>query len=204
VRFMSVRLCPSSRTCPSIMGESHSALPCSTLAQALGRPVGGTVLFRANADGWIVGNSLAGSHALRALARVSRITDVFGPATAVAALLESLDPTAGETTLPVVGPYRLTVDFVFERGGQCRLVEERIEGLSRAYDWNVQCAAGVLGNPASGRSPDLFKTDTDVFVGRVHGTKEHYVSESQIIHVLQVVQQIEALLAAGPRGIPAT
>jgi biliverdin reductase len=155
----------------------------------LGRPTGGRLSFSGAAEGWIGDPTQAGSQPLRALARLHRLVDLFGPAEIAAASL-----TADATR------YRLSLRLDFERGGSTELVEERGPGLARRTEWDIACERGVLGAPdlppPAGRG--LFAEDLDVLVGRIGGTAEPYVSRARVVEVLELVAQAERRLASAP------
>lgn len=152
---------------------------------ALGRPQGGEVAFDAGLEGWIGDPELAGSEALRALARLHRLVDLFGDAEVAAAQLDR-----GEG-------YRLCVELRFREGGSTRLIEERRPERTRAVFWNVRCQNGLLDDPSAGPPGPVFREDLDVFVARIRDGAPPYVSEERLLHVLELVNAIESL-ASGP------
>jgi biliverdin reductase len=152
-------------------------------AAALGRPTGGTLWFTGRSRGWLGDASLAGSEALRALARLHRLMDCFGPANAGRAALESR--AAGWT---------LEVELEFEAGGTARLAETRAPELERALRWEIECERGRLADPPPSSARGVFKSDTDCFVARVREGAPSYVSEERVLRGLALVGQIEALL----------
>jgi hypothetical protein len=147
---------------------------------ALGRPEGGELAFDAGLEGWIGDSDLAGSEALRALARLHRLVDLFGEAEVGAVQLER-----GEG-------YRLCVELSFREGGSTRLIEERRPGRSRAVFWNVRCRNGLLDDPGAGPPGPVFREDLDVFVSRVRLGASSYVSEERLLHLLELVSEIES------------
>ena len=154
------------------------------LARPLGRPRGGSLRFRGSGDGWIGDASLAGSPALRALARLHRLVDVFGSARVGAARLEAERDSS----------YRLEVELRFRAGGDVLLVEERASGLSRETSWDIRCERGRLQSPTTAPAAGLFARDLDYFVARVRSDARGYVSDERILHVLSLVDEIDRLL----------
>ena len=154
----------------------------------LGRPTGGALEFTAARSGWIGDASLAGSIPLRALARLHRLVDLFGPGRVAGASLEAPEGESGD--------YRLSLSLEFDAGGNTTLVERRGAGLARATRWHVSCERGVLSDPEAAPAAGLFAADLAVFEARIRGTGEAYVSEARVIEVLELVAQAEALLAA--------
>ena len=152
-------------------------------AAVLGRPKGGTLWFTGRSRDWLGEASLAGSEALRALARLHRLLDCFGPARVVDA---ALDARAQGWTLEV--------ELAFRAGGSTRLVETRAPALERRLRWQVECERGVLDDPPPSSARGVFRTDTDCFVARVRGTADSYVSEQRLLHGLELVEQIERRL----------
>lgn len=152
---------------------------------ALGRPIGGALRFSGTAQGWIGDERLAGSPALRALARLHRLVDLFG---------EAHVEDAASVSLPE-GGYRLEVALGFRNGGETQLVEERATGRARALDWDIVCEKGRLDAPSSSGPRPLFREDLDVFVARIRDGAPGYVTEERILHVLSLVEHIEALCA---------
>ncbi len=154
------------------------------LARPLGRPRGGSLRFRGSSDGWIGDASLAGSPALRALARLHRLVDLFGRARVEAARLEAAPD----------GGYRLEVELRFGAGGGMLLIEERGYGLPRETSWDIRCERGSLQSPATAPPAGLFARDLDCFVTRVHSGARGYVSDERILNVLSLVDEIDRLL----------
>jgi predicted dehydrogenase len=150
----------------------------------LGRLVSGTVRFRAGAQGWILDPALAGSPALRALARLHRLVDLFGGARARSA---ALDDRGG------LG-YRLDVTLEFASGGAATLVEERAPELGRSLEWDLLCERGRLGDPPALPAGPLFLRDLEHFVQRIREDAAPYVSEEGVLHGLDLVESIESLL----------
>ncbi len=154
------------------------------LARPLGRPRGGSLHFRGSSEGWIGDASLAGSPALRALARLHRLVDLFGRARAEAARFET----------PRDAGYRLEVELRFGAGGGVLLIEERAPGLSRETSWDIRCERGSLLSPATAPPGGLFARDLDCFVSRIRSGARGYVSDERILHVLSLVDEIDRLL----------
>ncbi len=155
-------------------------------ASDLGRPCGGTVSFRGGAGGWILNRTLAGSPALLAVARLHRLTDLFGAAEVTDADLEDRG----------AGGYRLRVELEFQTGGEATLVEERAPELERATLWRIRCEGGVLEGPAPQPPGALFLEDTRCFVARIRGSLGPYVSDTRVVHVLELVRAIERSLGS--------
>jgi len=153
----------------------------------LGRPCGGSLCFQSDSTGWIGDATRAGSPALRAVARIHRLIDLFGQAQAHDVCLERS-----------AQGYRLEVEFFFVEGGTTRLVEERRPGLARIRNWKVQCEHGELDNPPSESAPGLFRDDFDSFLARIEHGSESYVSEDRIVHVLDLVERIDGACGWGP------
>ncbi len=155
----------------------------------LGRPLGGELSFTASNTGWIGDPAQAGSPALRAVARLHRLVDLFGEARVEDARLEG-DARA----------YRLVVELGFAAGaGPVRLVETRKPELERATRWAIDCENGRLGDPPVEAPGALFRQDLDVFVARVLDGKPGYVPEARVLHVLELVERIEELCTRGSR-----
>ena len=154
------------------------------LARPLGRPRGGNLHFRGSSEGWIGDASLAGSPALRALARLHRLVDIFGRARARSARLDALRDDG----------YRLEVELHFGAGGELLLIEERAPGLSRETSWDIRCERGSLRSPATAPPAGLFARDLDCFVTRIRSGARGYVSDERILHVLSLVDEIDRLL----------
>ncbi len=150
-------------------------------APALGRPEGGELSFSGSVEGWYGDREQAGSPALRAVARLHRLLDLFGAARVEAARLET--SSSG---------YRLEVELAFLEGGATRLIEERGSGRARSTRWRVQCQHGVLDDPEAGAPSGLFGQDLDCFVARVLDGAPSYVSEQRVLEVLALVREIEA------------
>jgi predicted dehydrogenase len=147
----------------------------------LGRVQQGTLQLEAAAEGWIADRALAGSPALRAVARLHRLVDLFGEARVEGAALSERG----------VQGYRLEVELGFQEGGGLRLIEERRAGARRGVEWEIVCERGVLRNPPSQSPGKLFEEDLTCFAQRVRKGAPHYVSEDRIVHVLDLVRQIE-------------
>ncbi len=161
---------------------SPSQLVMRERARALGRPRGGVLEFTGSGEGWIGDPRLAGTPALRALARLHRLVDLFGEAEVRSASLAR-------------GPgYRLEVELGFASGGRVALVEERGPGVVRATHWRVECENGPLADPPAERPVDLFARDLACFVARVVERAEPYVSDARCLHVLGLVEAIERRL----------
>ena len=150
----------------------------------LGGLLGGGLVFTASDEGWIGDAERAGSAALRAVARLHRLLDLFGEAEVREAALEPRDP----------GGYRLEVGLAFRRGGEALLIEERGPGLPRQTRWAVRCERGRLEDPPREPPGELFREDLDHFIARVETGLEPYVSEERVLHVLSLVDQIDALI----------
>ncbi len=155
--------------------------------QELGRPRGGELQFSGQSEGWIGDDSLAGSPGLRALARLHRLVDLFGEAEIADASLERR--AAG---------YRLALRLAFRAGGETTLVESRGPDLPRARHWEVHCERGSLDDPP--RSPErrVFARDLECFLDRIERGGSAYVSEARILHVLELVEQVDRLTARPP------
>ncbi len=149
--------------------------------ERLGRLLGGSLRFRVAGEGWILDASLAGSPALRALARLHRLVDLFGEARVEGADLAER----------AAGGYHLEVDLSFHDGGRARLVEERGAGVARQVEWDLVCENGRLENPPAGTRSDLFERDLEHFVRRVREGVASYVTEERVLHVLELVRQID-------------
>jgi predicted dehydrogenase len=147
----------------------------------LGRLIEGTLQFRAAGGKWILDASLAGSPALRALARLHRLVDLFGEAQVERAdLVDRAE--AG---------YTLEVEFSFRAGGRARLVEERAPNAARLAEWDLVCEKGHLGSPPTAPPGALFERDLEHFVRRVREGIPPYVTEERVLHVLELVRQID-------------
>jgi biliverdin reductase len=155
--------------------------------KALGDLVDGALRFRSAGEGWILDASLAGTPALRALARLHRLVDLFGEAFVQRAELEDRDEEG----------YRLEVRLVFKEGGRATLIEERGVNAAREVEWDLVCKGGRLGNPPAAPRSGLFARDLEHFVRRVREGIPSYVPESRILHVLELVRDIDGWTAAG-------
>ncbi len=153
-------------------------------ARDLGRPRAGGVRFTGALEGWLADPASAGSPALCAVARLHRLVDLFGPARVGAARVE-----------PLSGGWRLEVELGFERGGVASLVEERAHDLGRTSTWRVDCERGVLETPPAAPAGALFREDLDCFIARVETGAASYVSDERVLHVLGLVDAIDAILA---------
>ena len=89
--------------------------------------------------------------------------------------------------------YRLEVALEFAVGGSTRLIEERAVGLSRDTHWDVRFESGTLGDSPKASPTALFRQDLDCFLARIEGEGGAYVSDERILHVLSLVEAIEAL-----------
>jgi biliverdin reductase len=155
------------------------------VAADLGRPREGTLSFRGTAEGWILDERFAGPPPLLAVARLHRLVDLFGEARVEDAALD--DRRAG---------YRLRVDLGFREGGTVTLVEERAPNLERETRWEIWCDRGVLGDPPSAPPGPLFARDTEHFMARIREGAPPYVADDRVLHVLDLVREIEASLRA--------
>jgi hypothetical protein len=151
--------------------------------QTLGPPNGGELRFGASSDGWIGDAALAGSAALCAVARLHRLVDLWGEARVRDAAIDR-EPDGT----------RLYARLCFE-DGDTSLFEVRTPGLERQTVWAIPCRSGPLEDPPSVgpgvRRGDLFREDLDCFLDRIEGLGRAYVSEERILHVLDLVEQIE-------------
>ena len=122
----------------------------------------------------------------RSLARAARlaVVDLFGPARVESARVEHAS-----------GGWRLEVELGFEGGGVASLVEERAHDLDRTSTWRVDCERGVLETPPDAPAGALFREDLDCFLARVETGAASYVSDERVLHVLGLVDAIDALLA---------
>ncbi len=145
----------------------------------------GCLRFTGGSKGWIGDTSLAGSPALRAIARLHRLVDLFGKAEVTDADLKSDG-----------SEYQLQVELRFLSGGTAILEEQRGPDVSRSTDWDFECARGALGNPEAANSKGLFQQDLEVFLGRIQGTQQSYVDDVRVLHVLELVEAIERLTQA--------
>jgi predicted dehydrogenase len=150
----------------------------------LGRPLGGGLVFVGASNGWMGDAELAGSPALRAVARLHRLVDLFGEAEVSEAQLMSKSSEG----------YRLEVQLEFRAGGEALLVEERGPGRTRETRWVVRCEQGPLDDPPPGPPGSLFREDLDHFIARVERGVDSYVSEARVLHVLELVERIESLV----------
>ncbi|MCZ6715375.1 MAG: Gfo/Idh/MocA family oxidoreductase [Deltaproteobacteria bacterium] len=148
----------------------------------LGGLLGGGLVFTAPDEGWIGDAERAGSAALRAVARLHRLVDLFGEAQVREARVEPLGR----------GGYRLELGLAFRRGGEALLIEERGPGLPRQTRWALRCEHGRLEDPPREPPGALFREDLDHFIARVESGLEPYVSEARVLHVLGLVDQIDA------------
>ncbi len=151
----------------------------------LGGLLGGGLVFTAPDEGWIGDAERAGSAALRAVARLHRLVDLFGEAEVREARLE----------VRGAGGIRLEVELAFRGGGEALLVEERGPGVSRQTRWAVRCEKGRLEDPPNEPPGALFRQDLDHFIQRVERGVDSYVAEDRVLHVLSLVEQIDARLA---------
>jgi predicted dehydrogenase len=156
-------------------------------AAGLGRPTGGELRFSGDDGGWIGDPALAGSAALRAVARLHRLVDLFGEVDSLDGRLEGRAPTG----------YRLAVGLAFRDGGGARLIEDRGPGLRRHLDWAIECESGLLDNPPAAPAGQLFLQDLDWFLDRIERGAEPYVSDRRVLHVLELVDRIDELTAQG-------
>ena len=136
---------------------------------------------KASGDGWIADPARAGSPALRALARLHRLLDLFGSAS-VEWAKQQMHPD---------GAYHLEAGLVFDEGGHAMLIERRGHGLIRAMHWDIPCARGILADPPLQPVRGLFARDLECFVARVREGAPGYVSEDRILHALDLVARIE-------------
>jgi len=148
----------------------------------LGGLLGGGLVFTAPDEGWIGDAERAGSAALRAVARLHRLVDLFGEAQVREARVEPLGR----------GGYRLELGLAFRRGGEALLIEERGPGLPRQTRWALRCEHGRLEDPPREPPGALFREDLDHFIARVESGLEPYVSEARVLHVLGLVDQTDA------------
>ena len=152
-------------------------------ASRLGRPHGGSVHSSGSSGGWAADPRLGGSPALRAVARLHRLVDLFGPARVAAARLET-----------AACGFRLEIELGFELGGELLLTEERAPELARRARWDVRCEHGSLRDPSLPPAAGLFARDLDYFVEQVRTGAASYVGEDRILHVLGLVDEIERLV----------
>ena len=99
-------------------------------AADLGRPTGGTLTFTGGNAGWIGDPQRAGSPALRALARLHRLLDLFGPAR-----------IAGASLVEREGGYRLELGLAFGDGGRPASSSSAVRAWSAAP--TGRCAASA-------------------------------------------------------------
>ncbi len=150
-------------------------------AAALGRPLGGALRFTGDSAGWIGDPALAGSPALCALARLSRLVDLFGEADVADATLEATSRA-----------WRLEVELAFRAGGRAQLVEQRGPGVARATRWALSCEGGPLDDPPAAPPGDPFRADLDACLARIERGAAPYASDARVAHLLELVGQIEA------------
>ena len=173
-----------------VLHAEHVELLASTQAdqrervRQLGRPRGGAHFFKAGLEGWIGDPEQAGSPALRSLARLHRMIDLFGNASVEWA----------EQRLRSDGSYLLEVGLLFDAGGHTMVIERRGHGVIRNLHWDVPCERGILADPKLQRVRGLFLRDLECFVARIRDGAESYVSEERIVHALDLVSQIERRL----------
>ena len=134
---------------------------------------------------------LAGSPALRAVARLHRLVDLFGEAEVLGSEL-----TEGEG-----GAVRLEARLAFRAGGSVTLIEERLRGLGRRTEWDLICERGRLGSPPAGSAGSLFREDLEHFVRRIVEGADSYVSEERVVHVLELVEAIETGYAGAASAV---
>jgi biliverdin reductase len=154
-------------------------------AAELGRPLRGRVHFTGSSEGWIGDPAQAGSPALRALARLSRLVDLFGEAEVASAVCD-----AG------ADGYALRVELRFRAGGSATLVEERGRGLARATRVEIECERGALAEPASGPVGDPFREDLDCFLDRIERGAPSYLPDARLLHLFDLVAAVERASAA--------
>lgn len=147
--------------------------------RSLGAPRGGELRFGAGSEGWIGDERLAGSPALCAVARLHRLVDLWGEARIREAAIDR-EPDG----------YRLYAGLRFEEGDTA-LYEQRTPQLERQTIWAIPCLEGALEDPPKAPPGDLFRDDLDYFLDRIEGGGRAYVSEERILHVLDLVEQIE-------------
>jgi biliverdin reductase len=161
--------------------QSSSQAELRQAVRGLGPPVGGQLRFRGDSGGWIGDDALAGGPGLRALVRLHRLVDLFGPARVTDARLERR----------AAGGYRLGVGLNFERGGSLELVEERGPGLARALEWDVHCRGGRVPPPAAEPPSGLFARDLELFLARIESGAPACVAEERELHVHALVDAID-------------
>ncbi len=186
------------RDCGRVLHVEHiellsaSQLLLRERVRALGPLRGGRLQFRGTRQGWIADEALAGPPAVRALARLHRLTDLFGEARVSEARVEGLD--VGE---------RLEAVLAFASGGSVTLVEEWAPGLARGTDWEIECEGGRLETPAPAPPGGLFREDTARFLDRITRAAPPYVSDARILHVLELAAEItEAAAGEGSARLP--
>jgi biliverdin reductase len=157
-------------------------------AVGLGRPTGGELRFSGDDGGWIGDPALAGSAGLRAVARLHRLVDLFGEVESLDGRLEGRAPSG----------YRLAVGLAFREGGGTRLIEDRGPGLQRHLGWAIECESGLLDDPPAAPVGQLFRQDLDWFLDRIERGAEPYVSDQRLLHVLDLVDQIDERTAPAP------
>ena len=170
-------------------------------AAMLGRPVGGQLHFRGGVEGWIGDDALAGSPALRGLARLHRLVDLFGEVRIREASLTRRSPgyrlevtlafTSARPGSDAGGPVQASSPLL-PPGGTTRLVEERGPDLPRATTWQIECERGVLGPPPDVPARGVFAQDLDHMIQRVAGRTESYLAERLELHVLEQIEEIDA------------
>lgn len=174
-----------------VLHVEHIELLASTQAdqrervRQLGRPRGGAHFFKGALEGWIGDPEQAGSPALRSLARLHRMIDLFGNA--------SVD--WAEQRLRSDGSFLLEVGLLFDAGGHTMVIERRGPGVIRNVKWDIPCERGILADPKLQPVRGLFVRDLECFVARIREGAESYISEERILHVLDLVSQIEAKVA---------
>lgn len=156
-------------------------------ARELGSPRGGRVHFRGAAQGWIADEALAGPPALRALARLHRLTDLFGDARVIEARVDRAPDLE-----------RLEVLLGFASDGSVTLLEEWGPGLDRHTGWEIECERGRLDTPAAAPPGGLFAEDTECFLERIRSGASSYLSEARILSVLELSEAITREVALAP------
>ena len=155
-------------------------------AAAAGPLVSGRVHFRGTLGGWLGDEALSGPPAVRALARLHRITDLFGESRVRAARLDRQPDRES-----------LEVEFAFASGGRLTLLEEWGAELARATDWEIECEDGPLEPRPADAPRGLFDEDTRCFLGRIEDGTASYVSESRILRVLELAASITVAAGSG-------
>jgi predicted dehydrogenase len=166
---------------------SPSQIRVREAARGLGPPAGGQLRFRGDSAGWIGDDALAGGPGLRALARLHRLVDLFGPAEVGRVRIE----------LRAAGGYRLEVELHFA-GGTLELIEERGPGLPRALEWDVWCQGGRLVPPPPEAPAGLFARDLELFLARIEAGASACVSEERELHVHALVDAIDRHWVCSP------